>query len=82
VTKVSTPTAGQNALTNIAAATSNDLSASAVVLLDTTNAGTFPQIGEGSSVLAPAATLSKSESTNLSLSVALFIAIAFAAIII
>ncbi len=35
VTKVSTPTTGQNALTNVDAAASNDLSASAVVLLDT-----------------------------------------------
>jgi hypothetical protein len=67
VTKFSTPTNGQNAVTNIAAATSNDLSATPVVLLDTTDAGTFPQIGEGSSVTATTSP-SKSHSSSLSMS--------------
>jgi hypothetical protein len=44
ITKFTTPTNGQAALSNIPAATSNDLSVSAPTLLDTTNSGTFPVI--------------------------------------
>jgi hypothetical protein len=80
VTKFSTPTYGQNALTNVAAGTSNDFAATPVVVLDTTSAGTFPQIGTGAEVPATTSAPTKNESSTMSLSAALFLVLAISAL--
>jgi hypothetical protein len=88
VSKFTNPTYGQDALNNIAAATSNALSATPVVYVDTTNTGFFPLILGSAGPPTPASTPnnsvlsegntpnpSKSGKSTHSLSLALFFAI-------